>query len=66
MIPHRASFEASDSPQMVTLARKRYGFDEKKITAFLKEGRGQGSGSGYKPWLKVNDVPSMGRSHRPY
>lgn len=48
------------------MARKHYGFDEKKIAAFLKQGRGEGSGPSYKPWLKVSDVPSDGRSHRPY
>lgn len=48
------------------MARKHYGFDEKKIAAFLKQGRGEGSGASYKPWLKVSDVPSDGRSHRPY
>ena len=41
-----------------------YGFDEAKIARFRKEGRGQGFGAGYKPWLTVRDVPSRGRSHR--
>lgn len=29
-----------------------------------KEGRGQGTGSEYKPWLRIQDVSSQGRSHR--
>lgn len=47
------------------MARKRYGFDEAKIARFQKEGRGQGRGADYKPWLKISDVPSHGRSSRP-
>ncbi|PWB84485.1 MAG: heteromeric transposase endonuclease subunit TnsA [Methylocystaceae bacterium] len=46
------------------MARQRYGFDEGKIARFHKEGRGQGRGVDYKPWLTVRDVPSQGRSHR--
>ena len=30
----------------------------------MKEGRGTGLGADYKPWLKISDVPSLGRSHR--
>ncbi|MBP2643845.1 MAG: TnsA endonuclease [Firmicutes bacterium] len=37
---------------------------ETKIKKWLKEGRGQGIGIDYKPWLTVQDVPSNGRSHR--
>lgn len=29
-----------------------------------KQGRGQGDGRGYRPWLYVHDVPSKGRSSR--
>jgi len=46
------------------MARKRYGFDEAKIDKYLKDGRGQGEGATYKPWLTVQDVPSTGRSSR--
>lgn len=46
------------------MGRKRYGFDEKRISRFIKEGRGQGTGKNYKPWLTVADVPSLGRVHR--
>lgn len=48
------------------MARNRYGFDEDKIARFYKEGRGSGRGADYKPWFTVRDVPSGGRSHRPY
>ncbi|WP_287999564.1 TnsA endonuclease N-terminal domain-containing protein [Acidiphilium sp.] len=46
------------------MARKRYAFDENKIARFLKEGRGEGTGVSYRPWLTIQDVPSLGRSHR--
>jgi len=37
---------------------------ERTITRRLREGRGQGRGATYKPWLTVQDVPSQGLSHR--
>lgn len=46
------------------MAKRRYGFDEDKIARFLKEGRGQGNGASYRPWLTVQDVSSLGRSSR--
>ncbi|MPR13615.1 TnsA endonuclease N-terminal domain-containing protein [Microvirga tunisiensis] len=48
------------------MARKRYTFTEAKIVRFIHEGRGSGVGRDYKPWIKVSDVPSRGRTHRPY
>ncbi|GAE31940.1 hypothetical protein JCM9152_3442 [Halalkalibacter hemicellulosilyticusJCM 9152] len=33
-----------------------------KIEKWIKEGRGLGIGSKYKPWLKIQDVSSLGRS----
>lgn len=46
------------------MAKRRYGFDEEKLTRFLKEGRGQGTGADYLPWLTVQDVSSLGLSSR--
>lgn len=46
------------------MARRRTSFDEAKIIRFLKEGRGQGHGADYHPWLTTQDVPSSGREHR--
>ena len=46
------------------MAKRRYDFDEDKLARFLKEGRGQGMGSSYKPWLTIHDVPSQGRVAR--
>lgn len=48
------------------MTRLRYAFDEARVQRFLSEGRGQGCGPAYKPWLQIQDVPSSGRSHRPY
>lgn len=36
----------------------------KQRSRFRKEGRGEGFGGDYTPWLTVRDVPSRGRSHR--
>lgn len=38
--------------------------DRTRIESFVKEGRGQGEGGAYKPWLTVRDVPSKGRAAR--
>lgn len=34
------------------------------IDKMIKEGRGQGAESEYKPWIRIQDVPSLGRSTR--
>ena len=46
------------------MAKHRYGFDEDKIQRYQAEGRGQGAGADYVPWLHIQDVPSKGRVHR--
>lgn len=38
----------------------RYAVTWQKIQRWYDEGRGQGSGADYKPWLTVHDVPSRG------
>jgi len=35
-----------------------------KVDEWIKGGRGTGSGAGYQPWLKIQDVSSLGRSTR--
>ncbi|WP_404457139.1 TnsA endonuclease N-terminal domain-containing protein [Oceanobacillus kapialis] len=35
-----------------------------KVDKWIKEGRGTGSGVEYKPWLKIQDISSLGRSTR--
>lgn len=42
----------------------RYSMTENKIERFISEGRGQGFGLNYTPWLKVHDTPSLGRCAR--
>lgn len=46
------------------MGRRRYAMDEAKIAQYLAEGRGSGSGPEYKPFLRVQDVPSLGRRSR--
>jgi hypothetical protein len=48
----------------VGMARSRYDWTEGRIKRYQKEGRGSGSGASYKPWLTIEDVPSLGRVHR--
>ena len=46
------------------MARKTPKMTDKKIERYIKEGRGQGEGAEYTPWLKVGDFSSKGRGHR--
>jgi hypothetical protein len=46
------------------MARRRYEWTETRVQKYFSEGRGQGEGAEYKPWLTVFDVPSLGRVHR--
>lgn len=43
---------------------RRRSFTKDKCEVLIKEGRGQGCGASYIPWLKVRDVPSKGLSFR--
>jgi hypothetical protein len=46
------------------MAYRRNKVDENKIARLYKEGRGQGRGAEYLPWITVYSVASKGRSHR--
>ncbi|WP_242038044.1 TnsA endonuclease C-terminal domain-containing protein [Tolypothrix sp. FACHB-123] len=46
------------------MARCTREWSQAKFERYIKEGRGQGSGENYKPWISVSDFPSMGRSAR--
>lgn len=46
------------------MKRNKYGWDEDKIQRFINENRGQGYGKEYRPWITVQDVASIGDSHR--
>ena len=48
------------------MGRRRYAFDEAKVQRYIAQGRGVATGDKYIPWLKITDVPSIGRSHRIY
>lgn len=44
--------------------RQRNNSTEEKVKKWIKEGRGQGEGKDYKPWLTIQDVASKGHSTR--
>jgi len=46
------------------MAKRNTSWDTNKLSRWIKEGRGQGEGKEYKPWLTVQDFPSMGRVTR--
>ncbi len=48
------------------MSRSKQYFTEGQIQRRIKEGFGKGQGQDYKPWIRVQDVPSVGRSHRIY
>jgi hypothetical protein len=46
------------------MAKRQRKTDQAVINKRTKEGRGQGKGADYKPWLHIQDVPSNGLVHR--
>lgn len=46
------------------MSKWRLGWNENKFQKYLKEGRGQGIGKEYKPWITIQDFPSKGRVSR--
>jgi hypothetical protein len=46
------------------VAKRKRQLTQTKIEKMIKEGRGQGSGKEYLPWLTIQDVPSEGRATR--
>ena len=42
----------------------RIKWSEEKIEQFEREGRGRGTGSAYKPWIRISDFSSRGKSRR--
>ena len=43
---------------------KKYTWTEAKFNRYIKEGRGQGAGKEFLPWLMTYNVPSLGRRAR--
>lgn len=46
------------------MAKRKRSTIKDKIEKLTKEGRGQGVGQNYLPWIFIQDVPSLGRSTR--
>jgi hypothetical protein len=46
------------------MAKRKTQLTEKKIAEMEKEGRGQGKGENYKPWIIIQDFPSSGLATR--
>ena len=46
------------------MGKRRPAWDYQHYLRYLKEGRGQGTGSDYKPWIRIHDFPSRGVSAR--
>ncbi len=46
------------------MARSRYDWTQAKFERYIKEGRGKGRGKNYKPWITIQDFPSVGRASR--
>ena len=46
------------------MAKRKTDWDEDKLKKWIQEGRGQGEGKEYKPWLTVTDFSSRGRCSR--
>jgi hypothetical protein len=44
------------------MAKSKYSLGEGQIAKRIKEGRGSGSGADYSPWVRVDEVLSLGRS----
>ena len=42
------------------MGKNRRKWSEKQYQRYIKEGRGQGSGADYIPWIKIHDFPSNG------
>lgn len=46
------------------MAKRKRVTTQKTIKNLIKEGRGEGIGEYYKPWIKIQDVSSLGRATR--
>lgn len=42
------------------MGKNRRKWNEKQYQRYIKEGRGQGTGADYVPWIKIHDFPSRG------
>lgn len=56
--------QVGSQKDVVAMARATSTRTPSRIERRLREGRGQGEGADYQPYLTIRDVPSKGRSHR--
>ena len=48
------------------MSKRRRRWSEQTYRRYLREGRGQGTLSSYKPWITIRDIASYGRASRVY
>lgn len=48
------------------MGKTTYSLSEAQIAKRIKDGRGAGSGQAYTPWVRVDEIPSLGRSRQVY
>ena len=46
------------------MSKYRLSWNQNKLSKLIKEGRGQGTGKEYVPWISIHDFPSHGNSIR--
>ena len=46
------------------MAKRRHEWNDRTYNKYLREGRGQGAGAGYKPWIIIHDFSSVGFASR--
>lgn len=46
--------------EVLVMGKNRRKWSEKQYQKYIKEGRGQGRGADYTPWIKIHDFPSNG------
>lgn len=51
---------------LIYMAKRREILNESKIEKYINLGYGSGEGKEYKPWIEIQDFPSLGRVSRPF
>lgn len=46
------------------MPKRQIKLTDEKVARWISEGRGQGEGADYTPWIQIGEVSSRGRSHR--
>lgn len=58
------SVESKNEKDVRELSRYNYNWSDQKLQRYINEGRGQGRGAEYEPWLNVHSIASRGRVSR--